>query len=177
MSSRGAIGLRVARWLLLCVLSGFAAGLAAGIGARLAMRVAALMDDRETLFTFGGTFGIILGLTIFGMPLAAIFVAVRRHLPGSVLRKGVVFGAGMIVFPGILFFAVSGGELFEVGKPLVNLPAFASLFLLFGVTLSFVTAWLDRAIPNPMRRPDQGAAVAAAQASARRSGPNADLGM
>ncbi|MGQ0669721.1 MAG: hypothetical protein ACT4PO_08640 [Actinomycetota bacterium] len=167
---------RVLRGLAVALLSGIAAGLVVGLGARIAMRVVTLTEGRPTEFTAGGTLGILLGLTIFGLPFAGLFVLVRGHLPESTTRKGLLFGAGMMIFPGLLFFLPfgPGSELVSIGFPPLNYAMFAGLFLLFGLVLALAAGWLDGKLP---RRTDRQPAVAAAQASESRSGPNADFGM
>ncbi|MBI2237387.1 MAG: hypothetical protein HYU54_02530, partial [Actinobacteria bacterium] len=122
-------GIRFLRGLVITVVSGVIAGGVVGAGARLAMRVVALSDRTPgTAFTAGGTLGILFTVTLFGMPFVGFFVAVREALPGGSLRKGVLFGAGMAVFPGLPFVL---GEALEVGRPWMNLPMFGGLFLAY----------------------------------------------
>ena len=152
MSPAAETGVRVARGLAATLTCGLAGGVAVGLVARLAMRIVALVDGRPTLFTVGGTLGILLGLTIFGLPFAGLFVLVRRHLPRGTIRKGLLFGAGLIVFPGLVFFFVVGGpELLEIGFPPLNFLMFAALFPLFGIVVSATAAWLEARLPPPAR--------------------------
>ena len=146
-----ATGLRIARGLVLAAVGGVAAGVAIGVGARIAMRLAALMDGRPTLFTAGGTLGILLGLTIVGLPFAGLFVPLRRRLRGSTVRKGLSFGAAMLCFPGLVFLLTSGGELVKIGFPPLNVVMFGGLFLGYGIVLSATVAWLDKRIPGPRK--------------------------
>ena len=67
------------------VLAGMLGGVVAGVGARIAMRVVALIASGVGSFSLGGTLAILLFGVIVGMPFGALFVGVRRWLPGAPL--------------------------------------------------------------------------------------------
>jgi len=135
---------RLLRRVRITVMAGLIGGVTVGIGARLAMRVVALTDDTPgTLLTAGGTLGIVIVLLMSSLPLAVVYVAIERFLRGSDLRKGLTYGAAILVFPGALFLG-GGGEITEIGVPALNLPMFASLFVLYGVVVARAVGWLER---------------------------------
>ncbi len=162
--------MRFLRGLGITVLANVAAGVATGTGARLAMRVVALTDDDPgTTFTLGGTFGILFAVTLFSTPVALLFVALRRKILGSDLRKGLVLGAVVVLFPGLPFVLP---EAAQIGHWWLNVPMFGGLLVGWGVLLSVAAGWLDRRLPGA----DQ-TGLAADQAASSRSGPNTALGM
>jgi hypothetical protein len=123
--------------------AGMAGGLAAGLGARLSMRGVALVAGLEPGFTVAGTLGIALAGVIVGMPLGALFVALRRALPGEGVWKGCFYGLCLVVVgmvPTILFYRE--GE-FVLAPPLVGLALFAPLGPLYGAALAVTARRLD----------------------------------
>ena len=86
------------------LVAGLVAGVICGVGARIAMRIAALAAGNETGFTLGGTVGVVFIPVVIGAPLGIIYVAVRRWLPGSGLRRGLVFGILFLLLGGVPLF-------------------------------------------------------------------------
>src|SRR3712207_210747 len=78
------------------ILAGLLAGLVASIGARIAMRLVALAIGRPPIFTSETDFLLILGASL-GIALGLLYSVLRPHLPGSPWRKGVVFGALLLL--------------------------------------------------------------------------------
>ena len=72
------------------LLAGMLGGVVAGVGARIAMRVVALIASGVGSFSLGGTLAILLFGVIVGMPFGALFVGVRRWLPGAAMWKGLI---------------------------------------------------------------------------------------
>ena len=86
------------RWLVIGVLSGLVAGiLVGGIGSRIAMRIVAYAAGTDPVFT-AATMNMLIFGAFLGTPVGVLFVAVRRWLPGSGLRKGLAFGALLVLF-------------------------------------------------------------------------------
>jgi ABC-2 type transport system ATP-binding protein len=113
---------------------------------RLAMRVVALTDATPgTVFTPGGTLGILAAVTVLLFPIAALFLAVRRFFSGSPLRRGTIFGLWLIV-PGLVFPA---REAFQIGFVPLNVVMFGSMFVLYGVVLSVTVTMLERRVRRP----------------------------
>jgi hypothetical protein len=116
-------------------------GIVIGVALRLAMRTVALTDDAPgTLFTVGGTLAIVLVATVMGAVPSLLFFSVRRFLPGSTRRRGVLFGAGMLVLGGVVAFP----EALSIGIPALNLPMFGVILVAYGVVFSTSVAWLER---------------------------------
>jgi hypothetical protein len=116
------------------------------------MRIVAMTDDTPgTLFTAGGTLAILFSVTVAATPLAVIYLAVRRVLRGSDLRRGALYGA-IIAAPGV---ALAAGEAFQIGILPLNLVMFGGLFVLYGIVLSVTMSALERRIgrPGDDRRP------------------------
>jgi hypothetical protein len=131
------------------VLAGLVAGTALGTGMRLAMRIVALTDGAPgTRFTVEGTLLILIVVNAMLLPIAALFLAVRRFFKGSPRRRGAMFGLWMVV----PFLAVPAREAIEIGFVPLNVVMFGSLFVLYGVVLSVTMSMLERRL----RRPEEG---------------------
>jgi hypothetical protein len=101
------------RTSLVVAVSAVIAGVLAGVLSRGVMRVASLIDAAPGVqgFTWDGSLGLIRDVVLlYSAPAALLFAVARRLLPGSWLRKGVVFGGLLfLVFlvaqlgPGYLF--------------------------------------------------------------------------
>lgn len=139
--------MRALRWIVIVLATALVAGIAGGVEARLAMRVVALTDSGPgTTFTPGGTFGIVLVSVLLGAIIVAIYSLSQRLIRGSLMRKGLVLAGVLVVFPGLLLVA---GEAVSIGRWWLNLPLFLAVDLLYALAISFMWAWLDRAIPRP----------------------------
>jgi hypothetical protein len=148
---------RFFRLALIVALAQLMTGITVGAGARLAMRIVALTDDSPgTVFTAGGTLIILFAVALVASPLAVIFVAIRRIVSGSDLRRGVKFGM-VVAIPGLLLPA---SEAFQIGIVPLNVLMFGGLFVGYGALLSVSIAALERRIrrpgievPGPVRLP------------------------
>jgi hypothetical protein len=138
--------LRALRMAGIIFLAGLVAGIALGTGMRLAMRVVALTDGEPgTAFTLGGTLLILVFVTVLLLPVAVLFLAVRRFFRGSSLRRGAIFGLWLVV----PFLALPAREAIQIGFVPLNVVMFGSLFVLYGVILSVTMSALERRIRRP----------------------------
>jgi hypothetical protein len=138
--------LRALRLTGLLILAEVVAGITLGTGMRLAMRVVALTDDSPgTAFTLGGTLGILAVVTVLLLPVAALFLGVRRFLRGSPRRRGAIFGLWLVV----PLLAFPAREAFQIGFVPLNVVMFGSLFVLYGVVLSVTLDGLERRVRRP----------------------------
>src|SRR4029077_6839132 len=89
---------RTGRAVAIVIAAQLFTGITIGLCGRLVMRVVALTDeDPGTLLTFEGTSVIVVIVTVVGFVPALLFVTLRRALPGSDLRKGLILGAGLVI--------------------------------------------------------------------------------
>ena len=138
--------LRALRLTGVLLMAEVVAGITLGTGMRLAMRVVALTDDSPgTAFTLGGTLGILAAVTVLLLPVAALFLGVRRFLKGSPRRRGVMFGLWLVV----PLLAFPAREAFQIGFVPLNVVMFGSLFVLYGVVLSVTLRVLEQRIRRP----------------------------
>jgi hypothetical protein len=136
-------GLRMAG---IIVVAGLVAGTALGAGMRLAMRIVALTDGSPgTRFTVAGTLLILIVVNVLLLPVAALFLAVRRLFKGSPRRRGAIFGLWLVV----PFLALPAREAIEIGFVPLNVVMFGSLIVLYGVVLSVTMSRLERRIRRP----------------------------
>ena len=136
------------------------AGLLLGLGLRLAMRVVALTDaEPGTRFTPGVTLAILLVAVVLSVVVSLPFFLLRRFVPGTPVRKGLVMGGAAIPLGGALVI----GEALTVGNPWLNVPMFFAVLVGFGVAFSVVVARLERrrAMRGPAVTPAPGAQVPA----------------
>ena len=123
-------------------------GIVIGLALRLAMRIVDL--------TAGGTTAIFMVATIFGAVPSLLFVVLRRFLPGSARRQGLIFGAVMLPIGGMLVVP----EALSTGIPWLNIPMFAAVLVLYGLVFSVTVARLDRRTGR--RQPRTGSALGSA---------------
>jgi hypothetical protein len=133
------------RLLGIILLSSMIAGLIAGIGARIVMRIVALtasIPPQFTEATFNIVFiGFILGM-IAGFAYAPTIIAlsaspkIRKYLPGPIWR-GLAFGVLILAICGLLnlLMPLLPPEDISLGTPFLNKIMFATLPLVFGITL------------------------------------------
>lgn len=132
--------------------TGVVAGLIAGVvtlaAARVAMRVLAMAGGSSDffpsmVFTLDGTFAVVIE-ALAAIPLGFAFVALRHWLPRPGWRAGLAYGVALLLALGVPFL-LGNGE-FQGDRPNAGLGRvlFAPLFLLFGVVLGTVAAWLER---------------------------------
>ena len=138
--------LRGLRMTGILALAGLVAGIALGSGMRLAMRIVALTDGTPgTAFTLGGTLLILIFVTVLLLPIAAVFLGVRRFIKGSARRRGAIFGLWLVV----PLLALPAREAIEIGFVPLNVVMFGSLFVLYGVILSATMSLLERRVRRP----------------------------
>jgi hypothetical protein len=125
------------RTSLVVAVSAVIAGVLAGVLSRGVMRVASLIDAAPGVqgFTWDGSLGLIRDVVLlYSAPAALLFAVARRLLPGSWLRKGVVFG-------GLLFLVFLVAQL-GPERLLVKF-LFALVSIIYGVTLAFLVTALE----------------------------------
>jgi hypothetical protein len=146
------------RLLGILLLSSLIAGLIAGIGARIVMRIVALTAHISLQFTAATLnivfIGFILGM-IAGFVYAPTIVAlsaspkIRKYLHGPIWR-GLAFGLLILAVCGLLSLLIPllPQEDISLGTPLLNKIMFASLPLIFGITLGGAEKILDHYLPG-----------------------------
>ena len=128
------------------LLAGIVAGLVVGgIGGRIAMRIVALAIGQQPKFTVG-TLAVLLVGTLLGTPPGLLYIAARKYLPGSGLRKGLVFGVLLLLIIGLpALLRPATGEL--VLSPRLGRILFGALFIPYGVAVEAAVERLDRYLP------------------------------
>ena len=165
------------RMLSIALLASLIAGLIAGITARIIMRIVALTAHQPLEFTvatlnvifIGFVVGLLAGMfyaaTVAGLSSSA---KVRKYLPGP-LWRGLLFGVLILVFIGlpILLGPSSPSDDINLGIPLLNKMMFATLPLIYGITLGGAEKFLDLYLPHasPAAKTDTPAAIPAEKAS------------
>lgn len=140
------------------LLSSMIAGLIAGIGARIVMRIVALTAHIPLQFTVATLNVVFVGFAIgffAGFVYTLIIVAlssskkVRKYLPGPIWR-GLILGVLLLVIFGLpsLLGPSSPGDDINLGIPLLNRGMFATLPLIYGITLGAAEKILDRYLPR-----------------------------
>lgn len=132
------------------VVSGFLLG---GVGGRIVMRVIALIDPStdgaETDFgtvgeiTVGGSLTLAILTSITGAMGGLAYVAVRRWLPGSTVRRGLFFGLVMMFGPGFIALGEVDLQIFEPAVPVFA--AFVALVVTYGIGVAILA---DRLHPS-----------------------------
>ena len=143
---------RLLRMLAIGAASGLIAGFGWGLGARLAMRIMAIAADRPTAFTLERTSFILLSGMFFGVPIGLIYCVVRKLVPGSGLRKGLSYGIVVLVCLAYPFYMGPLREEAVLGYQWLAIILFGGLFLIVGIVVAAVFAWLDRVVPGSARR-------------------------
>jgi hypothetical protein len=137
---------------LVLAVSAVVAGVLAGLLSRGVMRVASLIDAAPGVqgFTWDGSLRLIRDVVLlYSAPATLLFALTRRVLPGSWLRKGVLFG-------GLLSLVFLVAQL----RPEMLLVKFlfALVSIVYGVTLAFLVTALEararRWIPLSLERPN-----------------------
>lgn len=137
-----------------------AAGVVTGLGARLAMYVIRLLNDTHNgevthanaavgQVTWSGTVDVIVTVLFFVPPLAALYLLVRRFLPGRPAVKGLLYG---VVLLGLLLGGVIQDNSYEYSRyvsPAVSVPLFALLAPIYGVVQAVVAEGLGRGRTGP----------------------------
>ncbi len=161
---------RYLRLVTLAVVSGAGAGLlVAGPGGRLAMRLlAATAGDaaqgRETeaeevvgQITAGGTIGfVIFAALVFGVVSAALYLVIRRWLPGGRLG-GLAFGVLVLVLAATRIdpLRADNPDFDIVGPGWLALVVFGALVIAHGMLVAAIAGRYSRVLPLPTRKPRQ----------------------
>jgi hypothetical protein len=146
---------RLARMMGVVLAATAVAGVAFGVGARVVMRVVALTDAAPgTEFTVGGTVGLIIGATMATFPFVLLFLGIRRFLPQATRARALAYGLGLLAFPGVPFLLGlgNGGEITDIGIPLLNRAMFGALFVGWGAAIALAVQGLGRRIARPEPR-------------------------
>lgn len=153
--------LRLGRLAAIGSVSGLIAGaLVGGLGGRIVMRISAMaggeaiqgqLTEAENVVgqvTIGGTFSLIFfGVLFSGLIGGLLYMAVRRWLPGPRRWRGLSYGVLLLLVLGSVIIDSDNEDFVRFGPPLLNILLFASLFLLFGLTIAPLANWLDRSFP------------------------------
>jgi hypothetical protein len=151
--------LRVDRLLAIGVIAGFGAGFVGGIGVRLAMRVAGMLtipanqglltDNGNVVgqITLDGTLFLAFFAGAIGVLGGLLYVAVRSRLPGTGVRRGLVYGGLLLATFGFIVMDKNNPDYRLFGPPGVNVGTFSSVYILFGLVVAPLADWLDRRIP------------------------------
>jgi hypothetical protein len=146
--------------LLAGLVAGFVAG---GVGSRVAMRVVALAAGREHYgevtdadaivgqITADGTAFLLFFGTSLGVPGGLLYVAARRWVPGSGIRKGLAFGGLLLLLFGSLVIEGDNPDFRRFVPSYASVGLFASLFFLYGLIASAIVERLDWGGGSPPR--------------------------
>jgi hypothetical protein len=126
------------------LLTGLRVGPLIAAGARSVMRVLTLAGRRELQFTLRGNLeilGTVMALNILG---SILFIFARPYLPNIGLLRGLLYGLGLLLTFGILFFVAENalGEL-RIGGPRLSIGLFSILLLVYGVLLDLAVTYLQ----------------------------------
>lgn len=97
-----------------------------GLGTRLAMRGLALVEERVTVWTIGGTLRVTMLGALLGLGFSLLWAAIVRRLPGGRIAHGLLLGTLMtlVASPGLTPRRVSTFLLFT------------PWFLMYGMAMS-----------------------------------------
>ena len=148
---------RLAFLVGLGLLAGLAAGfVAGGVGSRAAMRAIALLAGREHYgeitdadavvgqITGEGTAFLLFFGTFLGVPGGLLYVAVRRWVPGTGIRKGLAFGGLLLLLFGSLIIEGDNPDFRQFVPSPVSVAMFAAIPILYGLIASAIVERLDR---------------------------------
>ena len=100
--------------------------------------------------TVGGTFSVVVFVGIVGGFVGgAVYVVIRRWLPGDSLLKGLAYGLVLICLFGSVLFDPDNVDFVLFGPKQLTVALFALLFLLYGIVASLVIERLDQYVPPP----------------------------
>jgi hypothetical protein len=150
---------RADRMVGVLLLSSMIAGLIAGVGARIVMRIVALTAHIPLQFTLATLNVVFVGFAIgvFAGCVYTLIIVValssskkaRKCLPGPIWR-GLILGVLLLAISGLpsLLGPSSPGDDINLGIPLLNRGMFATLPLIYGITLGAAEKILDRYLPR-----------------------------
>jgi len=152
---------RVFRGLAIGVMSGaIAGGVAGGLGTRLAMRVAGSLANgtarqAETAngnfvgeMSVGGTIFLVFFAMFVGMAGGILYAPFRSWIPGKNWQKGLYFGAALLFVFGFVIMDKGNPDYRTFGSPAINIGTFSGCYILFGLIVAPVNAWLDNRLPD-----------------------------
>ncbi len=158
------------------IIAGVVAGaIVAGVGGRTAMRIVALLDDSahgvRTDFgatagdvTLGGTFTLIVLMTLAGVVGGVFYIAIRRWLPWHGIARASAFGLVITFGPGVIAIGEIDLQIFEPAVPILLM--FMAVEFAFGVAVALIADRLHAAPPVlPGSRAEIAARVVAAAAA------------
>ena len=132
----------------IALLSGMAGGAMWGIGARAAMRVLALAAHHHPEFNWQSTLAIIAATAFAGAFTGLGYMLVQHLVPGGWFRKGIIFGALVLLIHGYLLYQSPPFklELWRLGPDALPLTIalFAPLLLCYGNIVAILYDLLDR---------------------------------
>ena len=155
-----ALVVRNLRLVGIYVLGGIGAGAVAGLASRVAMRLSGLLagPSPSRIVTFDG---FILGTVTFRgtvfLVVTGVAVGIVGGLTYAVSRdwvapagrwRGLVFGVVLAVAFGRLVFDRANFDFTVFGPPAVNVPLYASIFVLFGLLVAPAVTRLDQRVPR-----------------------------
>jgi hypothetical protein len=129
------------------VVASLVAGVVSGLLARVAMSILGAAGGSSLMAVVGrltveGTIRIVVVPVVFGIPFAAILLAIgRRWGGGPTIVRSVAYGIGALVLPGLLFLTDSE---FHIPGPNGSLGPwlFAIVFLVYGALVGLVGEWV-----------------------------------
>ena len=152
------------RYTTIATLAGLIAGvLGGGLGSRIAMRVTALMTEqwlqgslteahaRVGEITSEGSLFLMLIGGILGVYGGFLYTTLARPFPLPTAQKGALFGCYLLLLHGSLIIEGDNIDFTRFGLVTVNLSMFLLIPILFGVLVSYVSAWLEQRFPVPQR--------------------------
>jgi hypothetical protein len=163
----GTVGRRYLWYVTVAAVSGVVSGiLVAGAGGRLAMRLLAatagdaaqgrITEAEEVVgeITAGGTIGFVLFTALlFGAATGALFLLIRRWLPGGRLA-GLAFGGVLLVVAASRVDPLrrDNPDFDIVGPGWLSIVVFAALVLVHGMAVGAIAGRYSRALPLVSRR-------------------------
>ncbi len=120
------------------------------------MRIVALVDESSrgvrTDFgaiagdiTLGGTFSLIMLMTVAGTMGGVLYIAIRRWLPWDGVARGLAFGFAMAFGPGTIAVGEIDLQIFE--PPLLFLAMFVAVQMAYGLVVALIADRLHAAPP------------------------------
>ncbi len=132
---------RIVRMVIMGLLGGMAAGiLVGGVGGRLIMRLLAMLNEEKAGvmtgngnitgdISVGGTLSVVFFVGIVGgLVGGAVYVVIRRWLPGDGLLKGLAYGLVLTCLFGSVVFDPDNVDFVLFGPKQLTVALFASLF-------------------------------------------------
>ena len=100
----------------------------------------------------GGTAFLVVIAGMIGILGGLLYMGLRRWLPGTGARKGLMYGLVLLLMVGSTVIQGTNPDFGRFGPPVLNISMFAALFILFGVIVASLAELLDRSFPTPSLR-------------------------